>query len=85
LTYAMCFQEELLSLKNYKWQAYNSWTLSFVFEDPESQTPNPKYFHSSSFNFKAHCHHSTSQESNNKLHHNPLYEIIKSFILVICV
>jgi hypothetical protein len=24
LTYAMCFQEELLSLKNYKWQAYNS-------------------------------------------------------------
>lgn len=67
LTYAMCFQEELLNLKNYKWQTYNLWTLNFVFEDPESQTPNPKYFHSSSFNFKAHWCHSTSQESSSKL------------------
>jgi hypothetical protein len=84
LTYGMCFQKELLN-----WRATNGKLTTcehcFVFEDPKSQIPDPKYFHISSFNFKAHWRHSSSQESSSNLHHNPLYEIIGNFILVTCV
>jgi hypothetical protein len=59
------FKKGFLNLRSYKQQAYNLSTLSFVFENLSSWTPNLKYIHTSSWNLKANwCYKATQLRKN---------------------